>query len=203
MRKKQAIELLKEDFEDYYNMSDRISDLLSLEGTITPIKRYPKTITFRKSAFVLSCCIGCAFIIGGSVGTAIYVTNIASNNNFSDVHSKSVSSAKTYCEINLKNYQFNLFDNYYILSDCVFNIYNAVSTEKTYLIYQIYTIEQLSSDIFIQFTHEDLSKEIVLKSDNNETIGILNDNEFDIQNGIINGIISLGNEKVKEVVIVL
>lgn len=203
MRKKQAIELLKEDFEDYYNMSDRISDLLSLEGTITPIKRYPKTITFRKNAFVLSCCIGVAFIIGGSVGTTAYVINHNNNMNIPDVHSISVNSAKTYCEINLKNYQFNLFDNYYILSDCVFNLYNAVSTEKTYLIYQIYTIEQLSSDIFIQFTHEDLSKEIVLTNDAYETIGVLNDNEFDIQEGTISGIISLGNEKVKEVVIIL
>ena len=184
-------------------MSDRVSDLISIEGCIKPIRKYPKTITFRKSAFILSCCIGAAFIIGGSVGTTAYIVHLTNNTYYRDCYNKSILSAKTFSENKLKNSPLSVICNYPINDYCLFNLYETNLNDRDYYIYQIYTIKQLSSNISIKFTHEDLSKEIVLTTEHYENIGILNDIEFNIQEGAINGLISFGDENAKEIIIIL
>ena len=199
MRKRKAIKLLKEDFEDYYNMSDRVSELISVEGSIKPIKKYHKTITFRKSAFILSCCIGCAFIIGGSVGTTAYVIhcNTVENSTLNYTYKESVFSAITYSTEKLKCDSFDIIVSYPVYDYCVFNLYEASKEGSNYYFYQIYTVKSIQSEIIVRLIQESQIKQISLPINTIESIGILNDDSFEIQKGKIKGEIYCDQKSIK------
>ncbi len=178
MRNKQVAEILKQDFEDYYNMDDRIGDLKSHVNFSSMGISRRNTITMRKSKFITACILSSLLLVGGSSLITYYATTNV-RDHFKFIYLQSIDSASNFLSSEVDDFVSLPIQSYSFENRAIFNLYLCQKDNMDCYFFQIYN-KSISDFFLVEFIFHDESIKIQSDSQQQNPIQLLN---FKINSG--------------------
>lgn len=190
--KKELVEQLRRDIQEYYHMEDRIDEVKAKmtfnDDAEEQMKKEKNKIFFTKHLFIIFVILFSAILIGGSVGITSLV-NYQHYNSEKSLNDKSLKELENYLKENLPNFTMKNYNSFILENSTMYiGVYETINSNETKYIFQCNSIYDANIKcIFINDTYT--------KSFNNNTISIFNDSSFPINTGdVVTGNVYINNE---------
>lgn len=201
MRKKQVAEILKRDFEDYYNMDDRIGDLKSQINFNSMGIVHKNMITMRKSKFITACILSSLLLVGGS-SAVTYIITQKSREYYEILYRQSIHDASAFLEKEFDTFVSYPIQTYSYEDRTLFNVYKGEKEQNDFLSFQIYTKNLF--DIFtVKFSYFDDQITIYSDLQHRHNMQILNFDYDLIPGYMINGSIFVNERLYKNIALIV
>lgn len=196
--KKELVEQLRRDIQEYYHMEDRIDEVKAKmtfnDDAEEQMKKEKNKIFFTKHLFIIFVILFSAILIGGSVGITCLV-NYQHYNSEKSLNDKSLSAFRDYMNVEMPSYYIASTSSYSLIEgkNSILNIFETKEDNNIIFLYQYYSM--FDNDLKIEFENKNYNKIVNNENDKKNVIGVLNDTSFPINTGdVVIGNVYINNE---------